>query len=356
MTQTDNPLLDMANRLFGDLCQPKDLAAAETGQWPAAGWAAVEAAGLPGALIPENAGGFGATPVEALSVLRAAGEHALPLPLAETMMANRLLAQANLAIPDGAMSVQASADASALKLARENGRWTLRGTLRHVPWGRHVNTVVVVIDVDGQPHVARIATGGAKRELADNIAREPRDTLTVDRTLTDDDVAVSDISALDLRALRAAMRSQQIAGALSRITAMTVRYAQDRVQFGRPISKLQVIQQNLAVLATQTAAAGAAADLAAEAVTASGLDHLAIGCAKIRCGEAAGIAVLHAHQIHGAFGFTHEHSLHFYTKRLLAWRDEFGNEIEWGARVGHAVIANGADQLWASITAIGATR
>jgi acyl-CoA dehydrogenase len=353
MTSTDNPLLEMADRLFGDLCDPKMLAAAETGQWPEAAWAAVETAGLPGALIPESAGGFGASPVEALSVLRAAGEHALPLPLAETMMATWLLAQAGLAIPDGPVGVMARQE-SALTLARDNGRWRLTGTLRHVPWGRHVKTVVAVIDVDGQPHVARIATDGAKLELAGNIAREPRDTLTFDTTLADDDVAASEVSALDLRALGAAMRAQQIAGALSRITAMSVRYAQERSQFGRPIGKLQVIQQNLAVLATQAAAAHAAADLAAEAVSETDIDHLAIACAKVRCGEAASLSVPIAHQVHGAFGFTYEHSLHFSTKRLMAWRDEFGNEIEWSLRIGQTAIGWGPERLWAGITAIGA--
>ena len=62
------------------------------------------------------------------------------------------------------------------------------------------------------------------------------------------------------------MRTQQIAGALTRLTEMTTQYAQDRVQFGRPIGKFQAVQQNLAVLAGQTAAAVAGADLAAEAV------------------------------------------------------------------------------------------
>ena len=101
MTQNENPLFDMAGRLFGDLCHPKDLAEAEAGRWPDAAWSAVEAAGLPGALIPESAGGFGASPVEAFSVLRAAGEHALPLPLGETMLAGLLLAKAAIAIPAG---------------------------------------------------------------------------------------------------------------------------------------------------------------------------------------------------------------------------------------------------------------
>jgi alkylation response protein AidB-like acyl-CoA dehydrogenase len=146
------------------------------------------------------------------------------------------------------------------------------------------------------------------------------------------------------------MRTQQIAGALTRLTAMTVQYAQDRVQFGRPIGKFQAVQQNLAVLAGQAAAAVAAADLAAEAVAAGG-SVLPIAAAKSRAGEAAGIGAGIAHQVHGAIGFTLEHGLQFLTRRLWSWRDEFGQEAEWNRVVGRHMARAGADRLWAEIVA-----
>jgi acyl-CoA dehydrogenase len=55
--------------------------------------------------------------------------------------------------------------------------------------------------------------------------------------------------------------------------------------------------------------------------------------------------------VHGAIGFTYEHSLHFFTKRLWSWRDEFGNEAEWNLLVGRHMARAGADRLWAEITA-----
>ena len=146
------------------------------------------------------------------------------------------------------------------------------------------------------------------------------------------------------------MRTQQIAGALTRLTAMTTQYAQDRVQFGRPLGKFQAVQQNLAVLAGQTAAAMAAAGLAAEAV-ADGVKILPIAAGKARAGEAAGIGAAIAHQIHGAIGFTFEHNLHFLTRRLWSWRDEFGKDSFWNRRLGRHMAQAGADNLWAEITA-----
>jgi len=131
---------------------------------------------------------------------------------------------------------------------------------------------------------------------------------------------------------------------------MTVRYAQDRVQFGRPIGKFQAVQQNLAVMAGQAAAAAAAADLAADAF-ANGMALLPIAAGKARAGEAAGIAAAIAHQVHGAIGFTFEHDLHFYTRRLWSWRDEFGHETAWNRAIGHHMAQAGADALWPTITA-----
>jgi acyl-CoA dehydrogenase len=110
------------------------------------------------------------------------------------------------------------------------------------------------------------------------------------------------------------------------------------------------VQQNLAILAGQTAAAVAAADLAAEALI-DGLKILPIAAGKARAGEAAGIAAAIAHQVHGAIGFTLEHNLQFLTRRLWSWRDEFGKDAVWQRLLGRHMAQVGANVLWAEITA-----
>ena len=83
--------------------------------------------------------------------------------------------------------------------------------------------------------------------------------------------------------------------------------------------------------------------------SAQGLDEavfLEIASAKIRVGEAAGEGAAIAHQVHGAIGFSAEHALHRFTQRLWAWRDDFGAESAWAARLGNLVAARGADALW----------
>jgi acyl-CoA dehydrogenase len=119
----------------------------------------------------------------------------------------------------------------------------------------------------------------------------------------------------------------------------------ERRQFGRPIGKFQAVQLMLAEAAGQFAAAAAATDLAAEAYRTPDF-VFATAIAKARAGEAAGKIAEICHQTHGAMGFTQEHPLHFATRRLWSWRDEFGNETFWQERIGRLVCDRGGAALW----------
>ena len=191
-----------------------------------------------------------------------------------------------------------------------------------------------------------------------NLALEPRDDLRV--AVTPSAEGRAELPATVLGSLGAMMRAAQMAGALEAILDLAVAYANERVQFGRPIGKFQIIQQELARLASHVAAAGTAAELAFRAVDEAGSfgeigrpgdPTFEIACAKVVVGEAAEAGPRIAHQVHGAIGFTYEHSLHFATRRLWAWRSEFGTGEEWAERLGARVLTAGADALWPSITA-----
>ena len=243
------------------------------------------------------------------------------------MLAGWLLARAGLPVPDGPMTV---AFGEHVTLNQNERGCYPRGPASRVPWAREATTIVAM---DDQGRVTVAPRDECSIEPGENVAREPRDTVELGgRT---DATGDARLDRQQLRAVGAAFRAQQIAGALERVTEMTTQYALDRTQFGRPLGKFQAVQQNLAVLAGQTAAAVAAADMAAEAVGDDAIRLLPIAAAKARCGEAAGIGAAIAHQVHGAIGFTHEHSLHFLTKRLWSWRDEFGNETVWNRFTGH---------------------
>ena len=346
----NDQLADSAVRLFATKTDKAVIRAAEDGMFPQALWDAVTEAGFTAALLPEHAGGYGATVVEAMALLRIAAVHAAPIPLAETMLAGWLLAQAGLPVPEGVLTFAPVRLRDALSLRRAGDCWRLTGIASRIPWARNAAAIVVLAERPDGPAVALLRPDGFTLDHGRNLAGEPRDTITIDAILADDAVAPAPFGPAQLRAAGAAVRTVQIAGALSRALSLSVQYAQTRVQFGRPIGKFQAIQQNLAILAGQAAAAIAAADMATDAL-AHGLDPLLVGAAKARAGEAASIAAGLAHQAHGAIGFTQEYELHFATRRLWSWRDEFGNEAEWNGVVGRAVLAAGPDGLWPALTA-----
>jgi acyl-CoA dehydrogenase len=301
-------------------------------------WKTLEETGLARLTLPTEVGGSGASFADAAVVLAAAGAHAARVPLVETdLQAGWLLSSAGIPIPDGPLTL-ATGD-----LDHSESRAT--GTLRRVPWARSARVVLLAGD-----RVLLLDPAGPAVVDGANLAEEPRDTVTVDGAVTV--ASVGDHAGRELRLRGALGRACLIAGAARAALAASVRYAGERVQFGRPIGRQQAVQQYLALAAAEVAAAGAAADAAARAADAAGVAGawFAIASAKARASQAAGEVARIAHQVHGAIGFTREHHLRLVTTRLWAWRDEDGSEAEWNDEVGAAALEAGRDGLWPMIT------
>jgi acyl-CoA dehydrogenase len=285
-------------------------------------------------------------------MVRAAGRYTAPVPLAETIVAGALLSRAGLDVPLGPMTLAPARRSETLTLARSGNAWKVSGTATRVPWGRAAGHVVTVADVAGTPTVAIAATAAAKVSHDTNLALEPRDTLTFDNAPVIAAAPARDVPSNAVRLYGAMARAAQMAGALDSILDQGVRYATERKQFGRPIASFQAIQHYLAVVAGHVAASGLAAEQAFRAADRFAPDpSFEIAVAKIRTGEAAGVAAGLVHQVHGAIGFTYEHSLHFATRRLWSWRAEFGSESGWAIELGRRVATRGKDHLWEDLTA-----
>jgi acyl-CoA dehydrogenase len=330
-------LQELAESIFAD-------AASSDVGFDAGLWTTLEETGLARLTLPADAGGSEGSVGDAAVVLAAAGMHAARVPLVETdLLGGWLLHAAGLTLPDGPLTAVAG--------ELEGDGSTVRGTLHRVPWARAAAGVVVLTP----ERVVRLAPDALTITDGTNVAEEPRDTVAVDATLTADAIApVPEGAAAEFR-LRAALgRAQLLAGAARGALASAVRYAGERVQFGRPIGRFQAVQQQLALAGAEVAAASAAATAAADAVSADGVtaasSRFAIAAAKARTGEAAGAIARIAHQVHGAIGFTREHDLRLTTTRLWAWRDEDGSDAEWNAELGATVLAAGADDLWPLVT------
>lgn len=351
----DGIVAETTRRIFADLADPQDAGTAEPGAWKPRLWPALAEAGLPVAWAPEALGGAGAALSDGFEILRIAGQYAAPAPLAETLIAARLLTEAGLHAPHEAVTTGPLRNGDSLAMDPQ-GR--VSGRLRAVPFAGAVSQLAgLATDADGNPHAVLLNLSDARLK--------PRDAdLGAERADVAFDAAVPAASALrppgaeTFEALGAAARVQQMAGALETCLHLSTAYARERVAFGRPIAKFQAVQQALARLGGEVAAALTAAASAADAFAehAHGGDvtegdlFLEIAAAKIRAGEAAGEGAAIAHQAHGAIGFTLDYQLQRFTRQLWGWRDDFGAESHWALRLGQRACAEGADALWPALT------
>ena len=348
VAESENIVAETAERIFADLADAQTINKSKDGSWKAPLWHALTEAGLPLSWVPEDCDGSGASLAEGFSVLSCAGRFAVSVPLAETMLAGWLLAQAEIASPADAMTV---APASPKDRITANSDGTLSGRARGVPFAREAKHIAVLATGASGLAIALVDATACRIEAGRNLADDASDTVTFNNTKpVVFKPAPQGFTQTSLMLMGAVARSLQIAGALESMLDISVRYSNERVAFEKKISKFQAVQHNLAKLAGEAAAALAAASSAADAISSStrfdDAVFLEAASAKIRCAEAAEKGAAIAHQVHGAIGFTLEHILHRYTLRALAWRDDFGHDSHWAMELGKLVAARGADELW----------
>ncbi len=299
-------LLDPFERMLEQVADPAAVRAVEHGAPPAAMWDAVEQSGFLDALVPESSGGFGLPGAAVEPLWRALGGHAVPLPVGETMIARMLLAKAGIGAPEGPIVLVAAAAGSETVVP-------LGLVARHALVEQEGAVALVEIAED-----CRKAAGGADR-LAGRFHWAALG-------------AALPAPAGGLRQLGAVLRASLIAGAAGRLVAMTAAYANERIQFGKPIGRQQALQQSMAVMAEEAVAARIAAQLGA----AGGLPPslAAAATAKSVASRAAVRIAATAHAVHGAIGISEEHDLQLFTRRLHEWRLDGGSESYWNRLLG----------------------
>ena len=344
MTGAIDPLLsETATRVFADTATFAVVEQAEADGWAPIIWDAVAETGLAWVSVPEAAGGSGGTLADAIEVLRIAGRHAVPLPLAETgVLGGWLLAGAGLEIPDGAVTVVPNTTRDDLVL-RDGA---LHGTAHRVPWARVVDEIVALLDTDEGPVVVQVDPLDVRIEAAVNLAGEPRDSVYFDRVTPRAMArAAPGVDGDALRRRGALARTASIAGALERLEELTLEYTAARRQFGKPVGTFQAVQAHLVHGAQQSVIVSVALAAAVRAAE-SGTARFEITAAKLLADQAASEATRHAHQAHGAMGMTREYPLHHVSRRLWAWRSEYGDERTTSRTLGEMVVDVGADRLY----------
>ncbi len=169
----------------------------------------------------------------------------------------------------------------------------------------------------------------------------------IDRWVLDNSTALDVLSGLPLRRvdegdlLRLAEARVAIGwwliGSARTMLSLARQYALDRVQFGKPIASFQAVRHRLAE--TLVAIEGAEATL-----TLPGEDNpdLTALLAKAAAGKAALTAAKHCQQVLGGIGFTEEHDLQHYVKRVLVLDGLLGSSKELTRKAGAGLRARGS--------------
>ena len=349
---SDNIVVDTTRRIFSDLGDPQTLNAAKDDTWKQPLWAAIEENGLTLTWIPEDRGGVGASMTDGFNVIRTAAQYAEPVALSETLLAGWLLAHAGREVDaNGALTVAPMRSTDSIRYDGSK----LHGRARAVSYVRSALHIVVFAEGDREAVIAIVDPADCQiSDRGSDLGGERSDVTFKGVVPRSVDPAPAWLTRESFNGMGAAVRSAQMTGALESILAISTQYAQEREAFGRPIAKFQAVQHNLAQLGGEVAASLAASGSAADTIENESDDHealfLEIACAKIRIGEAVKSGAAIAHQVHGAIGYTGEHILQRYTRRMWGWRDDFGSEAEWAVRLGNVVARDGADELWPKLT------
>lgn len=302
--------------------------------------------------VPEAAGGGGATLGDALAVVATAARHGAVVPLVE----HGILA-AWLAATAGYVSTSEFATAAVgdvhCSIRRDGDALLFDGTVTGVPYAADADTLVVVLPpesgADGSS-VAVLPMSGSGAEISadtDLIGVSYADIVFRDAPVVfHGSSPVSLTEFLQRGALAYAAATAAVAAA---VRDHTVRYASERIQFGRPLAKFQAVQQQLAGLAARTTMMEVAVDAAIAEHDDPEIGRLATAAAKVVTAMSAHSIAAAGHQIHGAIGTTSEHDLGRFTTALWSWRDRFGSEQFWAEDLASRILDDGID-VWDVVT------
>jgi len=335
MINTEAMVAETATKIYTDLCDREVPHQAEAGNYPQALWDALAENGLPLAWVSEDNGGFGADHDEVFGAIWASAQAASPVPFAETLVANWMLDRAGLAPADGTASFALSGPTPAAD----------------IPFGMHADKIVLF---DAAHHeIALFDNRLATRSPEESLSPDGMTQFVFSGHLAEQS-ARTDLTRRAFEAMILTVRAVQMAATMETALNLSIDYVSQREQFGRPLSKFQAIQHQLALAASECAAATMAATQAASGIARNADDpakawHEAV-IAKVQIGHSVEAVTVPFHQVHGAMGYTQEYDLHHYTRRLWAWRDALGNEHHWSKRLGEELSATSPDQIWKGVT------
>lgn len=344
MSDLKKMIYDGAHRLFDDFLSWENLKLYEKQVWPEDLWTEFSNLGFTNIFSSDDQNGINAKWTDAQIILKASGYHGAPLPVGESLASNWFASRNGMILPDGHWAITNGP----IKIDEKVNKVEFERL--DVAWGRYAKQLlhvderrITLIELDKNLSIEKLS----------NLANEPRDKITGKGKVIES--VETNLTKNPLHWIGSLVRSCQIAGGAGQTLDLSLKYSKDREQFGRPISKFQTIQNYLADLAGLSASLDAISIAAANDLDIHGLSEksqarITLAAAKCRSSEGVEKVTRLSHQVHGAIGFTYEYGLHFYTKRLWSWRDEYGSAVEWGSFLGDIALKNNSDNIWPLVT------
>ncbi|MGB8389524.1 acyl-CoA dehydrogenase IpdE2 [Mycobacterium sp.] len=246
-----------------------------------------EQVGAAALVIPEELGGAGGELADAATVLQELGRALVPSPLLGTILAELAL----LAAPEpDAKALEGLAEGTSIGALVLDADYVVNGDIADVVVAAADGRLSRWTRFSAQP----VATMDPTRRLA---RMRPEESV-----LLGADPGIADTAAILLAA-------EQI-GAAERCLELTVEYAKNRVQFGRPIGSFQALKHRMADMYVAVAAARAVVSEACTDPTATNA-----ATARLAATEALQAVAAEGIQLHGGIAITWEHDMHLYFKR-----------------------------------------
>jgi len=282
-------------------------------------WSAMVEQGWTALAVPEDRGGLGLGIVELALLLEEVGGHVAPAPVLQQALALDALVTGDgpAELIDALAAGEAVGTVAFRPVATDGATVTGRPEpVIHAPRARVliVRTEDELFAVDGITSTAEPA---------------------MDRTRSLGWVQLDAAPALRLGGQEAVERfidlgavghSAELLGASARVLGLSVEYAKERVQFGRPIGSFQAVKHRCADMLVDVEGMRSAVYHAAWALGAGDPDRsVAASTAKTWCSDASRRVMASGLQVHGGIGFTWEHDLHLFVKRAQLDGVSFGD-------------------------------
>ncbi|MEI7710605.1 MAG: acyl-CoA dehydrogenase family protein [Rhodospirillales bacterium] len=364
-------LIESVSRMLADnysFAQRKTYIAAAEG-WSTAMWSQFAELGLLGLPYPEQYGGYGGGPQEAMLVMQAFGKVLVVEPYFPTVIlgGGAILAagtdaqkQAILpAIAEGSLKMafahserQARYDLTDVVTTakKDGGAWVLDGSKTVVSHGDSADKLIVSARTSGERYDADGITLFLVDASTQGVAR--RGYVGRDETRYAD-ISLSNVRATEVLGevgkglaivekiveIGIAATAAETVGAMEAMNEMTLEYSKTRVQFGQPIGTYQVVQHRMSDMFMTAEQGRSMAMLATMSLENDDPVERAhdMATAKVGIGQAGRYVSQSAVQMHGGIGMTEEYAVGHYFRRCLVIERLFGDPAYYLQRLADAV-------------------